>query len=363
LKILFICGSLEPGRDGVGDYTRRLAGELIRQGNEVQIVALNDQNVTDVTYQVQEDDITSINCLRLPQNISWNYRMNEAGVFLDAFSPDWLSLQYVPFAFQDKGLPFGLARKLKNLANGKKWHIMFHELWVGMDKESSLKMKLWGRVQRLLILSMLKELSPTRIHTQLQVYKSVLNNSRYKVSLLPLFSNIPHSNTLKRTKETLDYTCVLFGGIHSGAPVKAFVNELKEYCFERKRLLRFVFAGRCGNSSKEWTSILADYGIPYHVAGECVATEISDYLLEADLGISTTPFYLVEKSGTVAAMLSHSLPVLCVARSWTPQPSMNDLKIDSVVCYKPGKLKEILSINKSLIDIQNVGASFIKDLI
>lgn len=105
MKILFICGSLEPGCDGVGDYTRRLAGELIRQGNEVQIIALNDKNVTAVTYQVQEDDITSITCLRLPQNISWNYRMNEAGVFSDAFNPGWLSLQYVPFAFQDKGLP------------------------------------------------------------------------------------------------------------------------------------------------------------------------------------------------------------------------------------------------------------------
>lgn len=27
MTILFLCGSLEPGRDGVGDYTRRLAGD------------------------------------------------------------------------------------------------------------------------------------------------------------------------------------------------------------------------------------------------------------------------------------------------------------------------------------------------
>jgi hypothetical protein len=32
IKILFICGSLEPGKDGVGDYTRRLwrtRGEIV----------------------------------------------------------------------------------------------------------------------------------------------------------------------------------------------------------------------------------------------------------------------------------------------------------------------------------------------
>ena len=32
MKIVFICGCLEPGKDGVGDYTRRLSAELIDHG-------------------------------------------------------------------------------------------------------------------------------------------------------------------------------------------------------------------------------------------------------------------------------------------------------------------------------------------
>lgn len=32
MRLAFICVSLEPGRDGVGDYTRSLAAECIRQG-------------------------------------------------------------------------------------------------------------------------------------------------------------------------------------------------------------------------------------------------------------------------------------------------------------------------------------------
>ena len=43
MKLLFLCSSLEPGRDGVGDYTRRLAGECLRQGHEVRLLSLNDK--------------------------------------------------------------------------------------------------------------------------------------------------------------------------------------------------------------------------------------------------------------------------------------------------------------------------------
>jgi hypothetical protein len=40
LNIVFLCGSLQPGRDGVGVYTRRLAGEVIRQGHQASIISL-----------------------------------------------------------------------------------------------------------------------------------------------------------------------------------------------------------------------------------------------------------------------------------------------------------------------------------
>jgi hypothetical protein len=42
LKILFLCGSLEPGRDGVGDCVKNVAGELRIQGHQAAAIALND---------------------------------------------------------------------------------------------------------------------------------------------------------------------------------------------------------------------------------------------------------------------------------------------------------------------------------
>jgi Trk K+ transport system NAD-binding subunit len=56
MKIAFICGSLEPGRDGVGDYTRRLAGELVKQQHEVLVIAFNDRQIKDTLKAVQYTD-------------------------------------------------------------------------------------------------------------------------------------------------------------------------------------------------------------------------------------------------------------------------------------------------------------------
>jgi hypothetical protein len=67
---------------------------------------------------------------------------------------------------------------------------------------------------------------------------------------------------------------------------------------------------------QEWTSILDSEKIEYEVLGYCTDQEISKLLSSCDYGISTTPYLLVQKSGTIAALLEHKLPVLCVARKW-----------------------------------------------
>ncbi|MBC8041217.1 MAG: hypothetical protein H7Y06_11790, partial [Opitutaceae bacterium] len=53
MKILFFCTSLELGCDGVGDYTRRLAGECAARGHDCTLIALND------TYVTRASDTTS----------------------------------------------------------------------------------------------------------------------------------------------------------------------------------------------------------------------------------------------------------------------------------------------------------------
>src|ERR1700679_2438430 len=105
MRIAFICSSLEPGRDGVGDYTRRLAGELIRQKHPSVIIGLNDTKISEIMSGSQEMEGTPIPVLRLPSMLPWKERETIARKWLNDFDPDWVSLQYVCFGFHIKGLP------------------------------------------------------------------------------------------------------------------------------------------------------------------------------------------------------------------------------------------------------------------
>ena len=130
MKTAFLCSSLERGRDGVGDYTRRLASELIRQGHPSIAISLNDTHISDPVFELQKIEGNSVSVLRLPGTMPWQERASTARKWLDAFNPDWVSLQFVPFGFHPKGLPFGLSRHLKSIIGLRPLHWMFHELWV-----------------------------------------------------------------------------------------------------------------------------------------------------------------------------------------------------------------------------------------
>jgi hypothetical protein len=143
MKILFICGSAEPGKDGVGDYTRRLCGEIIRLNHDVQILSLCDNQVTSFKSENQLIEEFKILVHRIPAGFN-NSRFAMSQEIINKFKPDWISLQYVPYSFNPKGLPLWLPSFLNAFTGKHQLHIMFHELWIGMDSRSSLKSKIIG---------------------------------------------------------------------------------------------------------------------------------------------------------------------------------------------------------------------------
>ncbi|NDP22504.1 MAG: glycosyltransferase [Paludibacter sp.] len=347
MKILFISGSLEPGRDGVGDYTRRLAGELIQQGNVVRVIAYNDKYISEIENIEQIADGTGIEVLRIPSKFSSKQKVECTKLFIDEFNPEWISLQYVPFAFQDKGLPFGLGSLLKKLGEGRKCHVMFHELWVGMDMEAPIKHKLWGKVQKMIIRKMIQQLSPQVIHTQTQLYQLQLENIDFQASILPLFGNIPvKCNRAEPTKNKQILSFVIFGTIHPGAPIKRFAEELTSYQNKHQLKIKLIFIGRCGVELEHWVSVCKKADIDVNVMGEQNSERISEVLSSADWGISSTPMFLSQKSGTVTAMCEHQLQVLCVARSWQVKGLPKLAVPESIIEYKNGDLESILSNRK-----------------
>jgi hypothetical protein len=132
LKIIFSCGCLEPGRDGVGDYIRHLASELALQGHEAAAVAFKDPYIMEVCYSLEKEKIATIPILRIPEIFAKAKRYYLLNEWLVKEQADWISLQFVPFSFHTKGLPFDLAKTIKPLTKNAHFHIMFHELWAAM---------------------------------------------------------------------------------------------------------------------------------------------------------------------------------------------------------------------------------------
>ena len=107
-NIVLCCGILERGKSGVGDYTRILADHCKDQGYNVLLVALND-------FYIDNDVETSEGELRLSSELSWSSRAEILQSELVKFKCDWLSLQFVPYSFNSKGLFFSFNRAMLNV--------------------------------------------------------------------------------------------------------------------------------------------------------------------------------------------------------------------------------------------------------
>ncbi len=372
MKIFFICGSLEPAHDGVGDYTRKLAEEVAMNGNSVAAISVNDQYILKETKEISSINNIHFNILRIPSILSAKERFTKAKFWINSFDPDWISVQFVPFSFQKKGLFFGLSNYLAKLSKGKYLHIMFHELWVGMDYNSSFKYKFWGKIQKSLTWSLIKRLRPNVIHTQTSIYQILLQKMGFNVIKLPLFSNIPVISKIEKDTGFVDFNLkkfrkllfVVFGSIHPEVPVENFVQEIGLYCKEIGIKPALTIVGRNGKEQEHWVKVWKSAGIPVEVLGEQTQEYISKTLSSASIGLSTTPIALAEKSGTIAAMLEHGLNVICITYPWKVL-KINVQPPDGVIEYSIGKLKESvnnLSNNDSNNSASTIASKFIEDL-
>lgn len=372
MRIVFLCGSLELGCDGVGDYTRRLAGVLSKQGYKVCAIALNDAFISTVYDGSQLIEGVALPVLRLPANEPSQHRFSIAEKYVDAFNPSWISLQFVPFAYHPKGLPFRLGYYLLKICKGRKLHVMVHELWVGMEKGSSKKLLVWSAVQKLMIHSLFQKLKPTLINSQIQLYIEQILRLGFKATLLPLFSNIPvHSEIQKQHSGIVNISqkqqiiFVVFGTVHPGAPITEFASEVLAYSKSRDIETILTILGRSGSEQKSWVEKWTAVGLPVIIYAEQSEHEISRILSLATVGISSNPIALVGKSGTVAAMCEHGLPVLCVSHSWIPRHKTALEPLPGISEYHPGKLENYLDSKitpASSYNVCDIASSLIKSL-
>lgn len=302
MKIAFLTNCLEPGRDGVGDYTTRLAAECERRGHATRRLALHDPHIECIQ--------TDGTALRMPAALPWPERMEKAKSFLAAFKPDFVSLQFVCYGFHPRGIDFTLGSKLRAITGGFPVQIMLHELWIGAETGAPAKARLFGFLQRRCLLDVVKKLRPCAVHTSNLAYVTLLRGRGVIASLLPLFGSIPLPPVGLPARERDDpLVFVFFGALHPVWPPEPLFSLLR--ALERK--IVFAHIGRLGPGETLWEKLPADYGkiFEFRRLGVQSPEKIAEFFRTgADFGIATTPWALIGKSATVAAMLEHGLPVI-----------------------------------------------------
>jgi len=109
------------------------------------------------------------------------------------------------------------------------------------------------------------------------------------------------------------WLALFFGTLHPEWQPEPLTGILSRAAKRAGKRLCMVSAGRMGASGEAlWEKMSRENGpeIVFVKCGEQSGGQISTLLQIADFGIAVTPWELMGKSGTVAAMLDHGLPVL-----------------------------------------------------
>jgi hypothetical protein len=341
MKIIFLCGSIEPGKDGVGDYTRRLCGELIRTGHQVQILSLCDKQAIGFFTQTQMIEETPVTVRRIPIASSYNQRLAWTQEVLNEVAPDWISLQFVTYSFNSKGLPFWLPKFLRGLKGTHQWHIMFHELWLGIFKEPDLKERIVGWLQKKIIFKLFKNNFFQAKHTNSQIYKKILDPI-VSIAILELFGNCPvlNDSIINTRKDTI--TFIHFGTINKKMDSSLFLNYLQTFFKKIKKDFKIIFVGGTGDKINDWIEISQELNIKLENYGCKSESEISKILGLSHIGLTTYETMFVEKSGAAACMREHGLPILSAREIEKPKNEV--IEVEYLHYYNSQSLEYLLKI-------------------
>jgi len=362
MNIAFICGSLEPGKDGVGDYTRRLASALIERGNAITIIAFNDRYVSETVTGQQESDGIKIDIVRLSAGDAIKMRLNVADKVIKEFRPDWISLQYVPFSYQKKGLPWQLGNQLKSISKGISWHIMFHELWCGMNPTAPVKEKILGYGQKNVLKKLVTSLKPAQIFTSIISYSNrLINYGINPIKVLPIFGNIPlghltpdavwesfiADNNIKALADAENNVLLVgfFGAVYPCEGLDELMVNIQSAANNLKKRLVILFIGH-GNREQ----VINHFG-------DIITSEIKNLgaldfpLLNKvfsliDISVVTTPSDGMNKSGSAIAWIERGVPVLISAKD----KSYNSAELEKDKVYQvfnAGDVEKAIKSGKS----------------
>ena len=323
MRLLFLCACLEPGRDGVGDYTRRLAQECAALGHTCALLALNDPYVTAPIEAVEETG--RLQTFRLPPQAD----LSPAIAFREKFAPDWISLQLVAYGLHPRGLLFAAIPRLRALIGRTRLHLMLHELWLGNDAVPTLRHRVIGALQKSSLRRLIQTLHPAIVATTNPVYAALLQTIGVQAEINPLFSTVPvlpgeplPEDVAVKLRPCSDWIGLFFGGLYREWQPEPFFGRLERIARAAGRSVALVQLGRAGEAGDAiWSRLEHDYAATFTFVrvGPQPAPVVSGVMQACDFGIAASPWSLFGKSGSAATMLDHGLPVVVTRDDFQPR--------------------------------------------
>ncbi len=299
MKILFLADSIKPGESGVGDYALELSASL------------SPYNVESV-----------VECLGPPGSSlrsSLVARLNE-------FQPDWVSLQFVPYSYAERGLVGPDTLPWQQLRGRIGTHLMFHELWIGAHKGASLRDRAMGALQRRGIQNVVRELRPGVVHSTNRLYSAMLQRVGIQNNVLPLCGAIPVTSVGPDPYDELLASihhgsrrsgwivAAMFGSIYTSENLLPALQWLQDRCLRQGKRLLLVSLGKCPSAESTFQSLAAGFSDAtkphFFVKGRLNASALSSWIRCADCALATTPFNIIDKSSSAVSFVEHGVPVI-----------------------------------------------------
>ena len=290
MKICFITGQKDSRQCGITDYVELISNELEKLGHQIE------------KYFIKKG----------------------SGELTDLPKANLYSVQFAPYAYATNGIPNQILKCLSRKLQNQKVHVNFHEIWVGAYPRASWKEKGIGWLQKKLILDFVKKCKAAWITSSNSAALDRLKHEGIPTRFLYLFGNIPYFATSKVTIMGQTLKIAFFGTPYADFPyhhLSDFFSNLSKACVKQ---LKIVLVGRQREDSgtDQILSLCKKNNFLIQTTGELSTNLISEQLQECTLGVSTTPFDVIGKSGATAAMLEHGLPVLAYDDGDTPQESL-----------------------------------------
>ncbi len=326
-SIALICGGIEDGKDGVGDYCRRLAIEHVSQGISCYLLALNDRYVDAITETVISENGCSIFSVRIPQSFSSFDRYINAAAILKKWQPDLVNLQFVCYGFNRRGLVWRELLWVPLLLAPYRRVLMMHELWIGIGACRPLKTFILGNIQRLIVLALIRRIKPFALYTTNAFYQATLARCKLTSKVLPLFGSIPVASVSAAwLAQEIYQKCDIdicferddfwifgvFGEISRSWPASEIFEKIATLSDDNQKSPLIIFFGRSDHVSEFLSSWKIKFQkITFLSIGERPKNEISELFNSINFGLTSYPYEFLGKSSAAVAMLEHGVPIIC----------------------------------------------------